>query len=119
MAAQLRALNFDTRNRRHGFDELTKRIVSGRATGHRQQYCVLTRGMRSILTEHDVKLLNELYRKLPPLTWEATNALLIFAPARSLVGADLAKFLAAHAQVQSVFAKMADILGSDVAGPQE
>ena len=69
--------------------------------------------MRSILTEHDVKLLNELYRKLPPLTWEATNALLIFPPARALEGVDLDKFLAAHAEVQRVFGKMAEILGSD------
>ena len=67
--------------------------------------------MRSILTDHDVKLLTELYRQLPSLTWAATNALRIFPPAKALEGADLTRFLEAHAKVVETLAKMTHIVG--------
>ncbi|MEO9228173.1 MAG: hypothetical protein ABI216_04335 [Devosia sp.] len=67
--------------------------------------------MRSILTEHDVKLLNDLYRELPSPIWTATNALRIFPPAHSLEGVELAQFLDAHAKVTQIMERMTKILG--------
>ena len=71
----------------------------------------MTTPSRSILTKHDVQELKELYRKLPSLAWEATNKLQVHAPATALEGADLQRFLAAHAAVVDVLESMRKFLG--------
>jgi hypothetical protein len=67
--------------------------------------------MRSILTKHDAQQLSELYRQIPGAAWTAANRLNIVPPAQALEGADLQRFLEAHARLAEILERMRNILG--------
>ena len=66
---------------------------------------------RSILTQHDVKQLSDLYRQIPGLAWTAANRLTIGTDSRPLEGADLQRFLEAHGKLADVVERMRAVLG--------
>ena len=67
--------------------------------------------MRSLLTPHDVKQLNELYRQIPGTAWTANNRLIIPAGQQALEGADLQRFLEAHDRLIRIIDQMRAVLG--------
>jgi len=67
--------------------------------------------MRSILTAHDVKQLNELYRQIPSTAWTANNRLTIPSGQPALEGADLQRFLEAHERLVRIIDQMKAVLG--------
>lgn len=67
--------------------------------------------MRSILTKHDAHKLSELYRQVPGAAWTAANRLTIVAPAQTLEGADLQRFLEAHEKLTNLLDEMRKVLG--------
>ena len=67
--------------------------------------------MRSLLTTHDVKQLNELYRQIPATAWTANNRLTIPPGQQALEGADLQRFLEAHERLVRLIDQMRAVLG--------
>ena len=67
------------------------------------------RAMREVIPANEAAELRKLYRDLPPLIWEATNAIKCDPPALTLRGSDLDRFRQRDAEVSAIMARIRQI----------
>jgi hypothetical protein len=66
--------------------------------------------MRTLIDAADADELRRLYRSLPPLVWNATNAIKTNAPDQSMRGSEFLRFREQHEQVVAAMARIAKLV---------